>query len=547
MRKAFLYKNLDSLKAAREIWAGQKKYKEMDLDFDLFGMAWGWMNLAIPVISSTFASFGNMCRDLGPNTIGHLFIDEAGQAVPQAGVGAIMRSRHVMAVGDPAQIKPVVTIEPAILTMLGKHYAVGTKYISDYASVQTLTDAASVYGFYRDKEKTEQSWIGIPLWVHRRCQYPMFTISNELSYGGLMVQGAKKYGKCGWYDVKGRAVGKYVKEQGEFLVKKILEMARENPDILDGTKKDVVYVITPFANVASKLVKDLDQIGFVRRSDKKPTNIGTVHTFQGKEAPIVFMVLGADKSSFGAAKWAVSEPNMMNVAATRAKEEFYVIGDRSLYQGLGCEVINVTSRVMKDYAKEYPDKVSGLQEEEAREENDKKATMAEGQMGRPRARLKVTEEEEAEVEEDVELKERRVSPVQLMERHSSAQAEERKAPMPEQKVAVPEKKVSLPDQKKAGAPVSMPKNTTQTSSPVPTGKTAADSTGRIKGKVKVVRQGSRSFYAYVSGSDKVEYTINERIFEATADAVHVILKDKIISFIPDTSGKSPQAKDILPG
>ena len=54
-----------------------------------------------------------------------------------------------------------------------------------------------------------------------------------------------------------------------------------------------------------------------------PINVGTVHTFQGKEAPVVFFVLGADKQSSGAAQWAVSEPNMMNVAATRAKKEFY--------------------------------------------------------------------------------------------------------------------------------------------------------------------------------------------------------------------------------
>ncbi|MBQ1490726.1 MAG: hypothetical protein IIZ39_02095, partial [Blautia sp.] len=520
-RKAFLYKHLESLKAAREIWVNQKKYKEMDLDFDLFGMAWGWINLAIPVISSTFASFGNMCRDLGPNTIGHLFIDEAGQAVPQAGVGAIMRSRNVMAVGDPAQIKPVVTIESAILTMLGKHYAVGTKYISDSASVQTLTDAASVYGFYRDKDKTEQSWIGIPLWVHRRCQYPMFTMSNELSYGGLMVQGMKKYGKCGWYDIKGRAVNKYVKEQGEFLVKKIEEMARENPDILDQTKKDVVYVITPFANVATKLAYELSKIGFVRGKVTKPTNIGTVHTFQGKEAPIVFMVLGADKSSFGAAKWAVSEPNMMNVAATRAKKEFYVIGDKSFYQGLGSEVIDVTSRVMEAYAKEYPDKVEGLMTPGAAPKSPESEKVEKAESAgilKPRARVKPDPEEE-----------------------------ERDDPMPEEE--------SKPLAQKAPAPQELLQRKRETQSspgkeipPVkaPTGKEGEDGKGRIKGKVLHVGKGSRSYYAYVLGFDKVKYTINETIFDATPDGITVIQKDKIISFIPEKGGKSPVAKEIKP-
>ena len=45
----------------------------------------------------------------------------------------------------------------------------------------------------------------------------------------------------------------------------------------------------------------LKEIRFTRYNNGKPTNIGTVHTFQGKEAPIVFLVLGADDGSIGAA------------------------------------------------------------------------------------------------------------------------------------------------------------------------------------------------------------------------------------------------------
>ena len=56
--------------------------------------AWNWINMAIPVISSTFASFSRMCENLGTSTLGHLFIDEGGQALPQASVGAINRSTH---------------------------------------------------------------------------------------------------------------------------------------------------------------------------------------------------------------------------------------------------------------------------------------------------------------------------------------------------------------------------------------------------------------------------------------------------------------------
>ncbi len=217
------------------------------------------------------------------------------------------------------------------------------------------TNVGTVHTF---QGKAEDSWVGIPLWVHRRCRYPMFTISNMISYDGFMVQGMERYGKTDWFDVGGTANNKYVEEQGEFLLHKLKEMIDKNPKISDKREKDVVYVITPFANVAYQLSQKLRKIHFTRYDEQgKPTNVGTVHTFQGKEAPIVFFVLGADRQSSGAARWAVTEANIMNVAATRAKEEFYIIGDRKLYLGLGCDVATDTERIIREYKNQYLDLV----------------------------------------------------------------------------------------------------------------------------------------------------------------------------------------------
>lgn len=353
VRKQFLYENRKNVKASIIVWDQQEKYLERK---PVIEAAWNWINMTIPVISSTFASFSRMCKNLGVETLGHLFIDEAGQALPQAAVGAIYRSRHVMVVGDPSQIKPVLTLDSNTLYMLQEHFGVTEKYLSASASVQTLVDAASQYGFYRKQDKAEDSWVGIPLWVHRRCRYPMFTISNMISYDGFMVQGMEKYGKTDWFDVGGMAKNKYVEEQGEFLLHKLKEMIDKNPKISDKKEKDVVYVITPFSNVAYQLSQKLRKIHFTRYDEQgKPTNVGTVHTFQGKEAPIVFFVLGADKQSSGAARWAVTEANIMNVAATRAKEEFYIIGDRKLYLGLECDVVTDTERIIREYKNQYMD------------------------------------------------------------------------------------------------------------------------------------------------------------------------------------------------
>lgn len=343
VRKQFLYENRKNLKAARIIWNKQSEYIAKENGHQLILESWQWLNFTVPVVSTTFASFGRMFKNLKENSLGNLFIDEAGQALPQASVGAIFRSKKVMVVGDPSQIRPVLSLDSNVLNLIGRHYKVDEKFVSAVASTQTIVDDTSQFGY----RKNDDEWIGIPLWVHRRSNYPMFTISNEISYGGLMVQGKEKdkaQGKSLWLDSVGKANDKFVKEQADLLIGLIANRLNENPDLANE-----IYVISPFKNVASKLAGVLDKINFTKRENGKPTNVGTVHTFQGKEAKIVYFILGADSNSSGAAKWAVSDPNIMNVAATRAKEEFYIIGDMKLYASLGSAVANKTISIINDY------------------------------------------------------------------------------------------------------------------------------------------------------------------------------------------------------
>jgi hypothetical protein len=60
--------------------------------------------------------------------------------------------------------------------------------------------------------------------------------------------------------------------------------------------------------------------------------IGTVHTFQGKEESLAWMVLGCDVNTRTPAEWAAGKPNLLNVALTRAKDRFFV--DAALWAGL---------------------------------------------------------------------------------------------------------------------------------------------------------------------------------------------------------------------
>ncbi|UJL45601.1 hypothetical protein KFZ58_14525 [Virgibacillus sp. NKC19-16] len=315
----------------------KRKLIDTNHDLDVFKELWDTIHLFVPVISTTFASVGRMYKELGPGSIDYLFIDEAGQAIPQAAVGAIWRSKHVIAVGDPLQIEPVVTMDKTLLTEIQRFYNLPDEYILPSSSVQSLADRANPYGMYKRNSGNEQ-WIGIPLWVHRRCLDPMFTISNQMAYENKMVLGKNGEFKPGdslgisrWIDVKGKAKSRqYVKEQGDEVlhyVRKAIDQNTESEDLPD------LYIITPFTEVRNEIRELLRSHLKQRRFEKKKLdhwmkyNIGTVHTFQGKEAQTVLFVCGTDQTQEGAANWICQKPNLLNVAVTRAKERFIIIGD----------------------------------------------------------------------------------------------------------------------------------------------------------------------------------------------------------------------------
>jgi hypothetical protein len=307
---------------------------------------WSSAFILTSVVSTAFASVGRMLKALPSESIGWLLIDEAGQATPQAAVGAIYRAKRVVSVGDPLQIEPVVTLPASLAEGIARHLGVESEHwVAPAASVQSLSDNANAYGTTIPRDLSEIR-IGMPLLVHRRCENPMFGISNALAYAGLMVHATSQksspitelFGaQVRWIDVSGSSQEKWCPEEGE----KVADLLLKGCAAFKGDPG--IFVITPFRVVAERMRRRMHQDADALRQSgiDNPDawiaeNIGTVHTFQGKEARGVVLLLGApDPAQGGARNWATSNVNLLNVAVSRAKQNFYVVGNRSLWGNLG--------------------------------------------------------------------------------------------------------------------------------------------------------------------------------------------------------------------
>jgi superfamily I DNA and/or RNA helicase len=211
-----------------------------------------------------------------------------------------------------------VTIPAALGRLLQSDYGITDDYWNPvYHSAQSLADRVTSVGTYIDVNSDQPIWTGIPLRAHRRCGEPMFSLSNTIAYNGQMVKVTpdviSNIPRSVWIDVTGYTVldRHAIAEEIEVLRMHLQQLRHYSGKI---------YVISPFVSVAG-----------ICREEFRWVPCGTIHTFQGKEAEVVFLVLGTLPAGAHARNWVAQSPNMLNVAVTRAKERLYVIGNREAW------------------------------------------------------------------------------------------------------------------------------------------------------------------------------------------------------------------------
>ncbi|MFJ8627474.1 DEAD/DEAH box helicase [Kitasatospora sp. NPDC093550] len=304
--------------------------------------AWQTLFLLVPVVSTTFSSLGSMFARLGRASLGWVLVDEAGQATPQAAVGALWRARRAVLVGDPLQLEPVVTMPAALQRRLLLAHRVDDAWLPSATSAQAVADRVNRYGTYLPAPtgaEHDTVWVGSPLRVHRRCEDPMFTVSNDTAYGGLMVYGTRPQPfpdpdhdgllPSRWLDTPDpdrptdAPWGERDRRALTFLLR---QLDRHGVDV------DRLRIIAPLRALVREARETCRTLpGWT--PEHIDERCATVHRAQGKEADVVVLLLGAGGRP-GARAWAARTPHLLNVAASRAKRRLYVVGDRALWAPL---------------------------------------------------------------------------------------------------------------------------------------------------------------------------------------------------------------------
>lgn len=245
-----------------------------------------------PVVLST--TFSARTCVMGEQPYDYLIMDEASQVSVETGTLALACAYNAVIVGDTLQLPNVVTEEDKLkLAAIKKQYNIADNYDAATNSfLQSVCDTMK----------------GIPqtlLREHYRCHPRIINFCNQRFYGGNLLIMTEDKGEanvvCAIRTVKGNhAVNHYNQREIDVVREEVLPQLKDYHDI---------GIITPYNHQVNAFSQQIPSIP-----------VGTIHKYQGRENDAIIMsVVDNQISEFA------DDPNLLNVAVSRAKSKFCLV------------------------------------------------------------------------------------------------------------------------------------------------------------------------------------------------------------------------------
>lgn len=283
-----------------------------------------------------------------------LIVDEAGQVAPEIGVASLGFAKRALIVGDVYQIEPVwrITYPRVDSGNLEEVKLLKEHSFDELDAKGILASSGSFMGLAQNASnyRVSESLGGTMLTEHRRCVNQLVEYCNRYIYGGLLnpMVGDLEYNTFisendklsiapfGYINIRGYsekhsgsvrnkaeaiAVAKWIKKYEKHIVN---FYNKKNKPL---TIKDCIAVVTPFSAQRTTIERELRRLGL-----EDGIIVGTVHALQGAEIPMVIFSPTYGINHGNSPLFFDNGYNMFNVALTRAKHHFIVIGNMRLFQ-----------------------------------------------------------------------------------------------------------------------------------------------------------------------------------------------------------------------
>jgi len=258
-----------------------------------------------------------------------LIIDEASQCDIGSALPLFYRAKHIVIIGDPHQLKHISLLtETQDRTLAAKHH-LAEEWFTDFSYTK--------HSLYDLAERILHAHNEQPLLLneHYRCHPDIVSFSNEYYYGRKLtiatdetrlLQHPSLNTRIVWHQVKGKTVhakSPYNEEEAEKVVEEILKIL----EIVTPLNASV-GIVTLFRAQTEMITEKLNTFQDVYETN---ITIGTAHKFQGDEKDIiVFSPAVSEGVKPGTLHWIQTTSQLLNVAVTRAKSLFIIVGDQEI-------------------------------------------------------------------------------------------------------------------------------------------------------------------------------------------------------------------------
>ena len=314
---------LANLRAGIQNWGVDRFAKELREHFPLVLNAfplWSVSNLsarsAIPLLPALY--------DL-------VIVDEASQCDIASVIPLLARSRQAVFAGDPMQLRHISTLDVAVeQTLLTQHGLTDSQ-------LQRFTYRVNSAFEFADSSASIPAHARVRLDLHFRSHNLIADYCNDAFYSNtlsvvtlterLNIPAGMQPG-IHWTQVAGKIEAGIT---GSWCADEITRICQELQSLAATGYQGTIGVVTPFRQQMIRLRDALDSNDAIPRDFMERVHFlaATAHGFQGDERDLIlFSLCGGPDMPDGSTIFLRENPNLFNVAVSRARAVLHVIGNR---------------------------------------------------------------------------------------------------------------------------------------------------------------------------------------------------------------------------